>query len=162
MHGVIFLSGSTGGKALNVRDNPPKGEVMDIAELAAGIELPMERPLYTPTLKPVFADIALQAGEEDVDAGALYSQRVVDSAQLASHIRHVLQDRSQVTLRELIKLQPLQQGLAELVAYLQLGSESFKTVVDEGTPESIDWDAMASDGAFVSKQAVLPRIIFVR
>jgi hypothetical protein len=149
-------------KALSARGNPPLGEVMDIAGLAADIELPMERPLYTPALKPVFADIALQAGEEDVDAGALYSQRVVDFAQLASHIRHAMQDRSQITLRELTELQPLQQGLAELVAYLQLGSESFKTVVDETTPEFIDWDALASDGALVSKHALLPRIIFVR
>jgi len=149
-------------KALSARGNPPLGEVMDIAGLAADIELPMERPLYTPALKPVFADIALQAGEEDVDAGALYSQRVVDFAQLASHIRHAMQDRSQITLRELTELQPLQQGLAELVAYLQLGSESFKTVVDETTPEFIDWDALASDGALVRKHALLPRIIFVR
>ncbi|MHC8347142.1 DUF3375 domain-containing protein [Pseudomonas sp. RT6P73] len=149
-------------KALNARDDPPLAEFMTIAELAADIELTMERPLYTPSLKPVFAEIALQTGEEDLDADALYSQVVVDAARLASHIRHALQDRSQITLRELTELQPLQQGLAELIAYLQLGTDSFKTVVDETTPESIDWHATARDGALVSKQALLPRIIFVR
>ncbi len=58
-----------------------------------------------------------------MDAAALYSQVVVDKARLARHIRHALQERSQVTLRELTDAQPLQQGLAELVTYLQLGSE---------------------------------------
>jgi len=148
--------------ALAVRDSPPAGEFMDIAEPAADIELPMERPLHTPTLKPVIADIALQAGEEDVDAAVLYAQVVIDRARLAGHIRKALQARTQVTLRELIEAQPLQQGLAELVAYLQLGSETFKTVVDEGTSEHVAWEALSADGVGVRKTAHLPRIIFVR
>ncbi|OHC13233.1 MAG: hypothetical protein A2002_00715, partial [Pseudomonadales bacterium GWC1_66_9] len=95
---------------LAVRDSPPAGEFMDIAEPAADIELPMERPLHTPALKPVIADIALQAGAEDIDAAALYAQVVVDKARLAGHIRKALQERAQVTLRELTEAQPLQQG----------------------------------------------------
>ena len=97
-----------------------------------------------------------------MDAAALYSQVVVDRAQLASHIRQALQVRSQVTLRELADAQPLRHGLAELVAYLQLGCESFKTVVDEAAPESIAWQTIAADGAVIEKHARLPRVIFVR
>jgi hypothetical protein len=149
-------------KALAVRDAPPAGELMQIAELAADIELPMERPLFTPPFKPNIANVALEAGDADLDADVLYSQVVVDRAQLARHIRHALQDRSQVTLRELTEAQPLTQGLAELVAYLQLGNETFKTTVDENTPEVITWDATASDGLPVRKRARLPRVIFVR
>lgn len=149
-------------RALALRDTAPAGEIMSIAESAADIELPMERPLFTPALKPLIADIELEAGDTDVDPAALYSQVVVDRAQLARHIRHALQDRSQVTLRELTESQPLQQGLAELVAYLQLGSEAFKTAVDEGTSEVIAWQAVATDGTPVRKQARLPRVVFVR
>lgn len=149
-------------RALALRGTAPAGEIMSIAESAADIELPMERPLFTPALKPLIADIELEAGDTDVDAAALYSQVVVDRAQLARHIRQALQDRSQVTLRELTESQPLQQGLAELVAYLQLGSEAFKTAVDEGTSEVIAWQAVATDGTPVRKQARLPRVIFVR
>jgi hypothetical protein len=149
-------------RALALRDTAPAGEIMSIAESAADIELPMERPLFTPALKPLIADIELEAGDTDVDAAALYSQVVVDRAQLARHIRQALQDRSQVTLRELTESQPLQHGLAELVAYLQLGSEAFKTAVDEGTSEVIAWQAVATDGTPVRKQARLPRVIFVR
>jgi hypothetical protein len=149
-------------RALALRTSPPTGEVMGIAECAAEVELPMERPLFTPALRPLIADIELQAGDDHVDAAALYSQIVVDKARLARHIRQALQDRAQVTLRDLIASQPLQQGLAELVAYLQLGGESFRVVVDEDVPERIGWEAVARDGETVRKLASLPRIIFVR
>lgn len=149
-------------KALALRQNPLSGEVMSIAEFAADIELPMERPLFTPPLKPLIANIELQAGDDEVDPAALYVQVVVDKARLERHIRQALQDRSQVTLRELIDAHPLQQGLAELVVYLQLGSESFNAAVDEDRSDLIGWATVASDGAAVHKQARLPRIIFVR
>ena len=150
-------------KALAVRDAPPPGnEVMSIADTAAAIELPMERPLYTPPIKPSIADLVLEAGDEDVDAAVLFSQVVVDRAQLARHIRHALQARTQVTLRELCEKRPLQHGLAELVAYLQLAGDSFKTVVDEDVSELIAWRGAGPDGREYAKQARLPRVIFVR
>jgi hypothetical protein len=149
-------------KALALRQSPPAGHVMSIIEPAADIKLTLERPLFTPALKPLIANTTLQRGDEDIDPAALYSQVVVDKAQLAQHIRQALQMRSQITLRELIDRQPLQHGLAELVIYLQLGSESFKAVVDENTLDLIVWQALASDGTDVRKQAQLPRVIFVR
>ncbi|HUM05517.1 MAG TPA: DUF3375 domain-containing protein [Terriglobales bacterium] len=149
-------------KALALRDSPPPGEVMNIPDTAADIELPVERPLYTPTIKSLIADVELESSDVEVDATALYSQVVIDKTQLSRHIRHALQDRSQITLRELCELQPLQHGLAELVAYLQLGSESFKAVVDEAAVESISWNGVGSNGQSTWKQARLPRVIFVR
>lgn len=149
-------------KALALRQSPPPGDVVTIAEPAASVELAMERPLYTPALKPLIADIALQEGDDEVDPSALYGQVVVDKARLARHIRQALQAHSQITLRELVDGQPLQQGLAELVVYLQLGSDSFQAVVDEDTTDLIAWDAVARDGAASRRQARLPRVIFVR
>ena len=149
-------------KALALRDDPPTADAMEMAELSVRIELPMERPLHTPTLKPLIAAITLQAGEDDVDAAALYQQVFVDTVQLTGHIRHALQERSQITLRELTESQPLRQGLAELVVYLQLGSETFKTAVDEDTPEQIHWNARNRNDVIVERTAQLPRIIFMR
>src|SRR2546427_234994 len=40
-------------KALGLRDASPSGEMMQIAEPAVDIELAMERPLFTPALKPM-------------------------------------------------------------------------------------------------------------
>lgn len=149
-------------KVLALRDTPPAGEVMSVADTAAEVELPLERPLYKPTIKPVIANIDLETGDADIDVDALYSQVIIDKVQLARHIRHALQEQSQVTLRDLIEIQPLRQGLAELVGYLQLGSDMFKTVVDEETHELITWESLGAKGVISCKRARLPRVIFVR
>lgn len=133
-------------KALALRDAPPAGEVMEMAETGADIELPMERPLHTPALKPMLADAELENGEGEVDAAALYSQVVIDRGQLERHIRHALQERTQVTLRELCELKPLSHGLAELLAYLQLAGGPFKAVINEESTEVISWLAPGADG----------------
>ena len=149
-------------KALALRESPPPAAVMSVADTGAEIELPMERPLYTPIIKPLIVDIELESGDAEMDATALYSQIVIDKVQLAGHIRHALQGRSQVTLRELCEMQPLQHGLAELVAYLQLADDTFKAVVDEAAAETITWRRAGPDGHEYAKQAHLPRVIFVR
>ena len=92
----------------------------------------------------------------------MLGQVIVDKQLLRRHIQHALQDREQVTLAELLGERPLQQGLAELLAYLQLGSDSFRTVVDEKTREPVSWTGVAMDGEQVSRSAQLPRIIFTR
>ena len=51
---------------------------------------------------------------------------------------------------------------AELVAYLQLGSDAFRTVVDEETIELIAWQSTRADEAPTTRRARMPRVIFVR
>ena len=137
---------------------------MHIADSAADIELPMERPLHTPSVKPILTDSLLASvdGDADVDASALYAQVVLDKTQLKRHIQQALQEKSQITLKELIDHKPLTQGLAELVAYLELGSETFKTTVDEATAEHIIWVGKNRDNQPTPRRARLPRVIFVR
>ena len=149
-------------RSLALRASLPSGVVMDIADTSVDIELPMERPLYTPTIKPLIANIVLEEGEGEIDVAALYLQVFIDKAQLARNIRHTLQDRTQVTLRELCETQPLQRGLAELVAYLQLAGDTFKSVVDENVVDEISWQREELDGQKQLKRARLPRVIFVR
>ncbi len=150
------------GKAIALRDTQLPGTVMEIAETAAAVKLPLERPLYTPAVKPRLADIAPESGDADLDAAALFSQVVVDKARLRRHVRHALQARSQVTLRELCEMQPLEHGLAELVAYFQLCGDGFKSMVDEATTDIIAWTGDGRDGRPHEKQARIPRVIFVR
>ena len=161
--------------ALAVRDQPPKGSVTEVSATAAHIVLPMERPLYTPPFSPSISTLELESGEDDLDTSALYAETLVDMARLEAHIRHALQDRSQVTLRELCEARPFEHGMAELVAYLQL-ADRLKAHVDEEIEEWIWWtrlDARAprdpSDGPEresspegTMKRTRLPRIIFAR
>ena len=144
--------------ALAVREAPPAGNVMMLADTGASIELPLERPLYTPPIKPLFADVGLETGDGELDVAALFSQVVIDKAQLLRHIRQALQARSQISLGELLTEHPLEQGLAELVTWLQLASEWPYHEVDENTPDVVQWQGR--DGT--ARRAHLPRIIFVR
>jgi hypothetical protein len=77
-------------------------------------------------------------------------------------VRQALQDQSQVSLRELCERQPLQHGLAELIAYLQLDGDSFRTVIDEHSHDIISWRSADDDGGTVARRAHLPRVIYVR
>lgn len=148
--------------ALALRDAPPAGQFMQIDETGADIELPMERPLYTPPVKPLISDVVLEHGDEDMDAAVLFSQVVIDKAVLSRHVRNALQERSQITLRELIEGRPLQHGLAELIVYLQLANDAFKAVVDEDAVEIIMWKSADNNGSGPIRQARMPRIIFMR
>lgn len=148
--------------ALALRNDQPTGTVIELAEPHPEITLPMERPLFTPPLKPVIDSLCLQYGNELIDDQALFNQVVVDKARLTRHIRHALQDRSRVSLSELLETEPLQQGLAELIAYLQLGCDVFRIVVDESRKEFIHWEATALFGEKLLRSARLPQVIFVR
>lgn len=145
-------------KALTLRDNPPEGELMAIATAVADIELPMERPLYTPSAKVRITETAMDGGDADVDASALFSRVVVDTSALAKHIRQSLQERSQITLSELLKTRPLEHGLAELVVYLQLATDTFETVINEDVSDIVVWNGQEGQ----IKEAHLPQVIFVR
>jgi hypothetical protein len=145
-------------QALAIRENAPTENFIELAEASATIELPMERPLYRPQVKPQIVDLELEEGEGDADVAALFNQVVVDRAELSRYIRQALQERSQISLAELVAIHPLRQGLSELLTYLQLASGRAETAVDEATVESLEWQL--TDGSY--RRVHLPRIIFTR
>jgi len=155
---IMDILHSVENHALALREDFPSGDFMSLAETSATVELPLERPLYRPPLKPLIAEMALDEGDADVDMAALYAQVVVDRTELTRNIRQELQGRSQITLAEVVTRHPLRHGLAELVAYLQLAGEWPKTVVDDEVQEQVRWQVEPG----VMRQATLPRIILLR
>lgn len=157
-------------RALKLRDElhsvAAPAEFMAIDQPSASIELPMERPLYRPPIKPNIANILLETGDESLDSSTLYSQVVVDKIAISHHIRQSLQERSQVSLEELCEARPLEQGLAELVAYLELGDDQahnyYTAVVDESVETVISWHSEQALGQSLTRRARLPRIIYLR
>lgn len=150
-------------KAVALRDHPDilidLDKKMTIADMVARFSLPMERPLFTPKLKSVIADVLKEPDDSEIDTGALFSQVQIDTVALIRRIRQALQERSQITLGELCSRFPLENGLAELIAYLQLATgDAFHSTVDETVEDDIRW--VAADGKV--KLARLPRVIFVR
>lgn len=159
---IMDLLRGVESKALGLRQSPPAGDFMTIDGVGAAVALPMERPLYAPAMKPRLIDRVQDAVELEVDTEALYANVVVDKALLSRHIRHTLQRVDQVTLAELCRRRPLEHGLAELVAYLELADRSPRTLIDESVEDQISWHGPGRDGRERLKQVSLPRVIFAR
>lgn len=144
--------------ALSVRDEPPSGPFTSIDDAQVGIELPLQRPLFSPPHKPQISARALDLGQSEGDPDALYDQVFVDRALLRAHIRKALQLRSQVSIAEIVASCPLELGLAELIAYLAIAAEDNAAVIDSTRTERVHW----VDPTGVMREATLPVVLFVR
>lgn len=145
-------------RALDVRDEPPADTLMLMESPQAGINLTMERPLFSPPLNPVI-ESRVEAGDESgVDPEALFNQVLVDRARLQGHIRDALRRQPQVTLADIIQRHPLQVGLAELITYLTMASDHSRANFDDNHQDSIQWTD--EDGTY--RLARIARVIFTR
>jgi flagellar motility protein MotE (MotC chaperone) len=145
-------------QALAVRKAPPEGDFATLSDSAPSIALTMDRPLFAPPVKARIAQQSIEEGGAGVDAEALFEQVYVDKAVLDARIRRALQTRDQVALTTLLAEHPLEQGLAELVAYMSLAADNGKALIDESRMETVTWTDQRGDG----RQATLPTVIFSR
>jgi hypothetical protein len=156
---IMELLRSIEQHAAALRDEPPEALAIELDATAPRVELPLERPLYSPAARPRIADGVPVVGKGDgVDASALFEQVHIDKARLQAHIRRSLQTRAQVSLPTLIEAQPLRQGLAELVAYLSLAAEDPAAVIDESVRQKVSW----VDAEGCRRRATLPTVVYTR
>jgi hypothetical protein len=136
----------------------PEGPIVELASPSADIELPMERPLFTPPMRARIDDRKVAVADEDVDTEALFRQWAVDKAALCARIRQALASRDQVLLSELVAEYPLERGLTELVAYLSLASEDRNAVFSEAETDRLSW----TDEEGSIREAEIPRVVFAK
>ncbi len=96
--------------ALAMREAPERAPGMAVDELAPSVNLPLERPLYRPPLKPRIEQGELATGDANLDAGVLFDQFHVDRAALRSRLQRALQTCDQITLAALLEHSPLERG----------------------------------------------------
>ena len=144
--------------AIAVRQVPPADAFMELDEPAPSLELPMDRPLYSPPFKARFTQSAVSEGDEDLDAAALFDQVYVDKTRLTDQIRRALQTRPQISLADLVEHFPLEHGLAELVTYFSLAAEQPGAVIDDRHKQELTW----TDAEGTHRRATLPLIVFSR
>ncbi|BAU58619.1 hypothetical protein HH1059_19250 [Halorhodospira halochloris] len=144
--------------ALAVRDNQPSGDFFAVAEPAPMIDMPMERRLFVPPFRARIEQQVVEEGTGEAQPEALFEQVYVDKNELSGRIRRSLQEREQVELATVIEHYPLEQGLAELVAYLSLASADERAVIDEQSVQVVSWQ----DPQGINRRARLPRVIFSR
>ena len=144
--------------ALQLKTVPNPDIEIEIDGSAPTVVLPMERPLYTPTVKVNVDSSGIASGVGDFDASALFEQIYVDPARLSHTVRLSLQRQPQVGLVQVIRAQPLEQGLAELVTYLSLTDDLFQVVFDESATDEVSWQD--TDGT--TRVATIPGVTFRR
>lgn len=146
-------------KALAVAEERPReAAFMTMDDVSPRVELPMERTLYVPAKRAVVDSESLELGVEDIDVDLLFRQVVVDRGRLERNVRRALELRAQITLPELLAQYPLEQGLAELMTYLAIASESSDATFDEAATDLVRLGTREE----VGRRARIPRIIFSR
>ena len=146
------------GHALAVRERSPENtSFMMLDEPAPDIELAMERPMFSPPLRPDIREQILLEGDEPVSVDALFEQVYVDKARLMAHVHRKLQMCDQISLADLVADQPVEQGLAEVVAYLSLAADNDKALIDDSGTETIAWTDDTGQ-----RRATLPLVVFRR
>ncbi len=138
---IMQLIRSIESGALATREQPPSGDFMTISAPSVDITLPFERPLYEPSRRVMVDDDVLTADDADVDAGALFSQFHVDKERLKANIDAVLAEAEQTTLAEVTAAYPVSQGLAEIVTYYQLATESDWASITPDALQQVSWRA---------------------
>ncbi|NMR32043.1 DUF3375 domain-containing protein [Crystallibacter degradans] len=155
---IMQLIRSIEGNALAVRNQPPSGTFIEVDAQAVDVVLPFERPLYEPSTRVQLDDEVFTAEDAEVDSGALFEQFHVDKERLQDNIAMVLEESGQATLADVADAFPLSQGLAEIVAYFQLASDSPWASINPETSQQLSWTL--PDGSI--REATVEQIIFVR
>lgn len=155
---ILRLLQEIESRAVEISADPPQGGFMMLDAMAPEIALPLDRPLFSPPLKPDLDDSVLGTGDDDVPADALFELVHVDKPRLQAQIWRALQNQNQISLEELVTTYPLELGLAELITYMSLASEDPNNVINDSKRISIGW----TDTEGLTRRAVMPLVVFVR
>lgn len=154
---VADLARSIERHALELRDSAPPLGLAQLDELAPTLNRLMSRRLYTPPTDLQLDSGRLEAGTSDVPLDALFEQSFVDLAALRATLERLLQERSQLTLGEVLQAAPPREGLAEVLGYLKLASEDERAHIDDSGTETV---ILETGGR--RRQLRVPQVIFVR
>lgn len=156
---IMDLLRSIEHKAVGHADEPPSDAAfMEISGSRCDITLPMDYPLFTPPLAVSLDSDLPETGSEELDMSLLLDQAFVDRARLEANIDSCLADSAQVSLAAVLSRFPLEEGLSELVAYVQIASERPLSIIDDTGRERVSW----IDDNEVLREARVPLILFCR
>lgn len=151
---VLELVRTVEGLALDLREAPPPFG-LEVDQPGMEIALPFERPLYQ-TPAAVAVESVITAATEQVDTDLLFTQTFIDQARLADVIRTALPANSSALLSDVIALNPIEQGAAEIVGYLTLTDEDVSVEMDPDGETVLDYPDPADPD--ITRRARLPKV----
>ncbi|HSH05809.1 MAG TPA: DUF3375 domain-containing protein [Anaerolineae bacterium] len=140
---VMDLAADIKRQAIHLVDNPPPDKAFWAIEDTPIIDMPWQRPLWSPSTTNNFATIEPQTATIDLataDLDTLFNQFYVDEYQLRRHIATLLESTPTVTLGQILATFPLQQGLAELITYFALATRDENHQIQTNQWEEIKLD----------------------
>lgn len=90
------------------------------------------------------------------DFSSLFNQFTVNKKKLQDRIQNFLAIKGQITLREVLEEHPLENGLAEIVTYLSIASQSDRHIISDEFPIKVPIDKD------MKRMIEIPQIIFNR
>jgi Protein of unknown function (DUF3375) len=146
--------------AIQIKDDPPKNKNFLLLDDSPRIELIMERPQFTVPKNPEIKNIELEEGSADsIDIDVLYKQLYINQEELKIKIRELLKFNSQITLKQITEIYPIEKGLSEIITYFSIASKGNKSFINEEVIEKIIISNKETKKYFEIK---LPQIIFCK
>lgn len=133
-------------------------------DIQVDVGLIADRPWWRKEEAEILQTIVGESDSGVADFQKLFNQFSIHESDLRRKIAHCLEDREQVSLREVIEIYPLEKGLAELVGYLQLASRSARHVMDGDVTHSFicRYDDSSIPGERLPRTIVTPNVLFIR
>ena len=137
---IVELIKSVEENALTVKKSPPPDREFIYTEaISPDVELPMERKLFSPPQKPpVIDDIPGEGSASDIP-DSIYIQYYVDELKLKENIRRAIAGKTQVSLREVCEISPVEKGLSEIITYMVIASRGEGAVINTENQQSIEY-----------------------
>lgn len=157
---VLQLVGEIKQLGLQVQAQETAGEFAIELETLPEVNLLMERQLWTPSETTRFTQQVVQPAEVDwttANTAGLFNQFYVDQTALRRKIEALLEKKPAVTLAELTQIYPIEQGLAELLTYFSIATQSETHHINEEIFELVQ---LPEQNAL--REIELPQIIFQR
>lgn len=146
--------------AIQIKGNPPKNKNFLLLDDRPLIELIMERRLFEVPKNPEIKNKELEEGCADsIDIDVLYKQLYIDQEELRIRIRELLKFNSQITLKQIAEIYPIEKGLSEIITYYSIASKSNKSYINEEVIENIIISNKETKKYFEIK---IPQIIFCK
>lgn len=149
-------------RAFRHADHPPQGSVFLRIELTPEPNLLYDRPLWSPPTETRFDDIPAANFDEIVDEdllSGLYTQFYIDRAQLEEQVYSLLENQPSITLSEVCAAFPPQNGVAEILTYLDMAAHHPHHRINAEVVDVVDVTLYSGDGNI---RLNLPRIEFHR
>jgi hypothetical protein len=143
-------------KSVKLRQTfPQQKDFIMMDNMRPKIDLSMDRGLFRPPISPEVDDNP-EEGKADFDTPELYKRHYIDEQTLRDRISKALRGRDQISLEQLAIIYPIEKGLSEVIAYLDIACRDNHWVVDSSVTKSLEWED--TDGRL--KKVHMPEVIF--